>query len=77
MKGPIESMDRRTHFFARCLRYLLLALTMIPIGYLFFKHDIWLGFGLSILGTVFWIIEINRGNETEDYIIENYENPLR
>ena len=77
MTNPVEPIDKKTYFYIRLVRYILLLVTMVPIGYLFFTKEIWWGFGLTILGSIFWVVEIKRGNQTEDYLIGNYENPLK
>ena len=76
MKRPVEPMDKKTYFYVRLFRYFLLLGTMVPIGYLFLRDDMWVGFGLTLLGSIFWVVEIKRGNQAEDYVIENYEDPL-
>ena len=77
MTNPVEPIDKKTYFYVRLFRYILLLITMVPIGYFFFTDEIWWGFGLTILGSIFWVVEIKRGNQTEDYLIDNYENPLK
>ncbi len=32
---------------------------------------------LVLVVALLWSLEIRRGNQTEDYIFENYENPLK
>ncbi len=77
MNKPVEPMDKKIYYFVRIFRYVWLLVVMIPIGYIFFTNNMLWGFGLTILGFIFWLNEIRRGNGTEDYIMENYENPLR
>ena len=77
MKPPIEPTNTRVFFFARVFRYIVLVVIMFPITYFFFSDKSWIGFTLSLLGIVFWLVEIIRGNQTEDFVFENYENPLQ
>ncbi len=77
MTNPVEPMDRKTYFYVRLFRYILLLVTMVPIGYLFFTNEIWWDLDLLFWVPFFWVVEIKRGNQTEDYLIDNYENPLK
>lgn len=47
------------------------------LAYLLWNPYDWWGVGFTFIVALLWYVEIRRGNQTEDYIIENYENPLR
>lgn len=62
---------------ARVLRRVLYLLSIILVGYFLWRPY---GFG-GVIGTLvvalLWYVEIRRGDQTEDYLLENYENPVR
>ena len=76
MENPIQPMPRKTFNFVRKIRLLIFLAATIGIGYLFFSLGSNLGIGLTVLSAILWYVEIARANGTEDYIIENYDNPL-
>ena len=76
MESPIRPMAAKTFYYARRLRYLFFFLFMAPIFYLFYSFDSWVGLILAVISSFLWLLEIRRGNHGEDYLIENYENPL-
>ena len=76
MKNPIQPMAKKTFYAARNLRIIFFLIIIIPISYLFYSLNSWIGLILTVIASFFWYLEIRRGNKTEDYIIENHENPL-
>jgi len=76
LESPIQPMPKKTFNFVRKIRLIIFLSVSIGIGYLFYSLGSGLGIGLTILSAILWYVEIARANGTEDYIIENYDNPL-
>ena len=77
MTNPIPPISQKVFYLVRKIRLLIFLILIIFISYLFFTFNSWLGILLAVISSILWYIEIQRGNQTEDYIIDNYENPLK
>jgi len=47
------------------------------LAYLLWEPYGWVGEIPVVIVAALWGLEIMRGNQTEDYIFENYENPVQ
>ena len=77
MASPIDPVPSSILYFVRRLKVFLLLVVSLTIGYLFWSLESKAGIGMTILASILWYMELRRANGTEDYIIENYEDPLQ
>ncbi len=73
---PVEPMPQKQYKAVRTFRWVVfIACTAVLIYLLFQAYEGW-GIGLGLLIGLLWGVDINRGNQTEDYVFQHYENPL-
>ena len=74
--GPVAPVSASAFRAPRLLRWALLFVCIGGLGYLLWEPYGWWGEALTALITLLWSMEIYRGNQTEDYIREKYEDPV-
>jgi len=72
---PVEPTPMKYFVISRILRWLLFAGCIGGLAYLIWERDRVWGVALLAVLALFWAIDIRRGDQTEDYIFENYEDP--
>ncbi len=74
---PVDPIPARHLIAARILRWLLFGLCIGGLAYLVWEPYGFWGIALVAFSAVLWGFEISRGDQTENYIFENYEDPQR
>ena len=74
---PVEPIPQKQHSAVRLFRWLAFIVLECGLAYLLWDSHHWWGVAFALVIGFLWGLEIKRGNQTEDYIFENYENPLR
>ena len=73
---PVKPLPEKHYRAARILRWVVFTACETVLIYLLFQAYEWWGIGLGLLIGLLWGVDINRGNQTEDYVFDHYENPL-